>query len=193
MPPSDKAQKHLLVDGWNIIRSHREMARAFSELGQDAAKRMLSDMLSPIHDILGYRVTIVYDGRGEDINVEKIGQSATFSEVYTPSSMTADELIEQMCATSKNPRLITVASRDNLIRLTAMGFKVESITSFQLFGWAESAAKMLSGRAGELKSKTAAKWSEATSPFCGIDKMLDLQKPKRQTKGLPNRNKKSTK
>ena len=176
MPPSGNSRKHLLVDGWNIIRSHREMARAFNELGQDAAKRMLSDMLSPIHDVLGYRVTIVYDGRGDDINVEKIGRSQTFSEVYTPSCMTADELIEQMCATSKTPGLITVASRDNLIRLTAMGFKVESITSFQLFGWAEDAAKLLARKSGELKSAAAQKWREASSPFCDIENLLKSKK-----------------
>ena len=176
MTPPGNSRKHLLVDGWNIIRSHREMARAFTELGQDAAKRMLSDMLSPIHDVLGYRVTIVYDGRGEDINVEKIGSSQTFSEVYTPSCMTADELIEQMCATSKNPRLITVASRDNLIRLTAMGFKVESITSFQLFGWAEDAAKLLARKSGELKSDTAKKWRQSTTPFGNIEELLNSKK-----------------
>ncbi|MBR6388812.1 MAG: NYN domain-containing protein [Opitutales bacterium] len=176
MPNAEKQRKHLLVDGWNIIRSHRDMARAFAELGQDAAKRMLSDMLSPIHDILGYRVTIVYDGRGDDINVEKIGRSQTFSEVYTPSCMTADELIEQMCATSKTPSLITVASRDNLIRLTAMGFKVESITSFQLFGWAADAAKLLARKSGELKSESAQKWREASSPFCNLPDILNSKK-----------------
>ncbi len=176
MSVPDIKRKHLLVDGWNIIRAHKDMARAFEELGQDAAKRMLSDMLSPIHDILGYRVTIVYDGRGDDINVEKIGLSKTFSEVYTPSCMTADELIEQMCATSKNPRSITVASRDNLIRLTAMGFKVESITSFQLFGWAESASRLLARKFEDVKSESGKKWRESTAAFGNIEELLKSRK-----------------
>lgn len=176
MSQSDIARKHLLVDGWNIIRAHKDMARVFEELGQESAKKMLADMLAPIHDILGYRVTIVYDGRGDDINVEKIGLSKTFSEVYTPSSMSADELIEQMCATSKNPRNITVASRDNLIRLTAMGFKVESITSFQLFGWAESAAKVLARKFDGVKDENKKKWRESTAPFGNIDEILKSQK-----------------
>ncbi len=183
MTHPDSNRKHLLVDGWNIIRAHKDMSQAFEELGQDVAKRMLADMLSPIHDILGYRVTIVYDGKGEDINVEKIGLSKTFSEVYTPSSMTADELIEQMCATSKNPRSITVASRDNLIRLTAMGFKVESITSFQLFGWAESAAKLLTRKFDSVKADTKTKWRESTTPFGNIDEILKSQKkPSKKSK-----------
>lgn len=166
------AQKHLLVDGWNIIRSEESMARAFSELGQDCAKQMLANRLSPIHDIFGYRVTIVYDGKGDDISIEKIGLSKTFSEVYTPSSLTADELIEQYCANSKDPKSITVASRDNLIRLTAMGFKVESITANQLLGWADSAANHAKQKYADIHQKAKLDWKEASSPFAKLGDML---------------------
>ncbi len=161
-------QKHLIVDGWNVIRSDPEMGRAFAELGQDAAKKMLAARLGPIHDAFGYRLTIVYDGRGDDISVEKVGRSATFSEVYTPSSMTADELIEQLCATSKNPKSLTVASRDNLIRLTAMGFSVESLTSSQLLEWAASASKYVARRYSDARAEAERGWREASSPFSAL-------------------------
>lgn len=157
------AQKHLLVDGWNAIRSDKEMARAFSTMGQDGAKKMLAARLSKIHDAFNYRVTIVYDGKGDDINVERIGLAATFSEVYTPSNMSADDFMEQMCATSKNPKSLVVASDDNLIRLTAMTFGVESLTSQQLLQWASSAAGHFSERFNLIKQDVKLKWQEASS------------------------------
>lgn len=171
-------QKHLLVDGWNIIRSEAAMSKAFSELGQDSAKKMLAARLSPIHDIFGYRLTIVYDGKGDEISIEKIGQSDTFCEVYTPSSLTADELIEQYCANSKNPKSITVASRDNLIRLTAMGFKVESITASQLLGWADDAASHARKKYDAVRKNASDEWKKASSPFADIESRLKKSGPK---------------
>lgn len=158
-----EVQKHLLVDGWNAIRSDSEMSRAFSEKGQEVAKKMLAAKLSKIHDAFNYRVTIVYDGRGDDINVERIGLSPTFSEVYTPSNMSADDFIEQMCATSKNPKRLVVASDDNLIRLTSMTFGVESLTSEQLLQWALSASHHVGERFGVIKNRLRMEWKAASS------------------------------
>ena len=158
-----EVQKHLLVDGWNAIRSDSEMSRAFSEKGQEVAKKMLAARLSKIHDAFNYRVTIVYDGRGDDINVERIGLSLTFSEVYTPSNMSADDFIEQMCATSKNPKRLVVASDDNLIRLTSMTFGVESLTSEQLLQWASSASRHVGERFEVIKNRLGLEWKAASS------------------------------
>lgn len=172
-------QKHLLVDGWNAIRSDQEMSQVFSTKGQEVAKKFLASKLSKIHDAFNYRVTIVYDGRGDDITVERIGLSLTFSEVYTPSNMSADDFIEQMCATSKNPKLLVVASDDNLIRLTAMTFGVESLTSEQLLQWASSASSHVGERFAILKSELRQEWKQASS-IAGVE--FKVLKPRKRKK-----------
>ena len=45
--------------------------------------------LRPIHDIEGWRVTIVFDGSGDDeIRVERPGKELTFSYVFGPKGLT---------------------------------------------------------------------------------------------------------
>lgn len=167
-----RKQKHLLVDGWNVIHWDPHMKSVLTRMGQEGAKRLLSERLAPIHDSLGMRLTIVYDGRGDDINVEKIGRSMTFSEVYTPSSMSADELIEQFCANSKDPDSIIVATRDNMIRLSARGFHVEAISCSQLLDWADGAGRELSRKGRELKLQTDIQW-QRSSELAKLDEIVE--------------------
>lgn len=170
-----RKQKHLLVDGWNVIHSDPAMKAVLVRDGQEGAKRLLSERLAAIHDSLGLRLTIVYDGRGDEISVERVGRSLTFSEVYTPSSMSADELIEQFCAGSKDPDSLIVASRDNMIRLTVRGFRVESISSAQLLQWAAGAGKNVSRKGVELKLQTDIQW-QRSSDIAHLDEIIERQK-----------------
>ena len=170
-----RKQKHLLVDGWNVIHSDSHMKAVLTRQGQEGAKKLLSERLAPIHDSLGVRLTIVYDGKGDDINVEKIGRTSTYNEVYTPSSMTADELIEQLCANSKNPESIIVASRDNMIRQTARGFQIETISCEQLLDWALGADKNLSRKRKDLNMQTDIQW-QRFSDIARLDEIIKERK-----------------
>ena len=120
--------RHILVDGWNAIHAHPRLARELAENRAEEAQAELSAMLAALHDYDGARITIVYDGAGADISVVRRGAATTFSEVYTPSVMTADEFIEQFCAESKRPQDLLVITRDNLLRLTASSFGAMSLT-----------------------------------------------------------------
>ena len=113
------SDRHIIIDGWNAVRSNRSTERTFLEHGLDAAREVFWKLVEPLHDYAGSRVTIVYDGKGEEISIQRRNGINTLSEVFTPSYMTADELIEQLCATSSNPSSITVVTRDNLLRLTS--------------------------------------------------------------------------
>lgn len=92
---------HILVDGWNVIHAEPTLKKLLLADAR-AAQRKLAEMLEPIHDVYATRITIVYDGRGEDVSIERPNDAViTFSEVYTPSNMTADEFIERYCALAK--------------------------------------------------------------------------------------------
>lgn len=133
--------------------------------GQDSAKKILCNTLSSLHDTLGLRLTIVYDGKGQDINIERIGRHLTFSEVYTPSSMSADEFIEQMCSSSKHPENIIVASEDSLVRLTTSGFSAETISNDRLIEWAKSVEKLTSKDTINKTEQSQLIWQKEINPF----------------------------
>jgi len=166
---------HILVDGWNAIHAHPGLARILAAGGAEKAQARLFEMLAPVHDFGGARLTIVYDGVGEEISIVRRTPSKTYSEVYTPSNMTADELIEQLCATSKRPQELLAVTRDNLLRLTASSFGVCSATPESFF------ARALRSR-GEMAASIkiacalAEKAWKKSSPFAKLDELaLDIK------------------
>ena len=169
--------KHLLVDGWNVIHADSYLNRIFdSGRGMRASQDTLAKKLSFIHDANGIRVTIVYDGRGDKISVEPIGNNLYFTEVYTPSFMTADELIEQLCAHSKHPENLLVASADNMIRLTSGGFEVLSISPKSLMDMANAGASAISHYCHSNKASNILKWRRIKmqeSPFSDLDEIAE--------------------
>jgi len=160
--------KHIVIDGWNVIHSNPRLKKLLTQLSQEAARAELAHMLAPIHDYGGARVTIVYDGSGDEISIVRPNEILTFSEVYTPSFLTADELIEQLCSTSKNPDRILVVTRDNLLRLTASSFGALSISPDKIFEWSTHAQSGLTNAAQANNRKAQRSWQQA-NPFSDLD------------------------
>ena len=167
------ADGHIIIDGWNAVRSNPAMEKIFLERGLDAAREELWRLVGPLHDYGGARVTIVYDGRGDEVSILRRNGINTLSEVFTPSCMTADELIEQLCASSSNPSGITVVSRDNLLRLTATTFGATALAPDKLFDGARGCSRAM---AESLRISNAAadrKWN-SESAFALLD-TFDLE------------------
>ena len=167
------ADRHIIIDGWNAVRSNPAMEKIFLERGLDAAREELWRLVGPLHDYGGARVTIVYDGRGDEVSILRRNGINTLSEVFTPSCMTADELIEQLCASSSNPSGITVVSRDNLLRLTATTFGATALAPDKLFDGARGCSRSM---AESLRISNAAadrKWN-SESAFALLD-TFDLE------------------
>lgn len=167
--------KHILVDGWNAIHAHPRLARELAENRAEEAQAELSAMLAALHDYDGARITIVYDGVGADISVVRRGTATTFSEVYTPSVMTADEFIEQFCAESKRPQDLLVITRDNLLRLTASSFGAMSLTPESFFDRAEMSDRAVARAAKSNNASSALEWRR-TNPFSKLDELaVDIE------------------
>ena len=167
------SNRHIIIDGWNAVRSNRSTERTFLEHGLDAAREVFWKLVEPLHDYAGSRVTIVYDGKGEEISIQRRNGINTLSEVFTPSYMTADELIEQLCATSSNPSSITVVTRDNLLRLTSTTFGATVLSPDKLFDSAGSCAKAMAESLHLSNSKEDRKW-RSENAFFALDS-LDLE------------------
>ncbi len=163
-------KRHIIVDGWNAVHFNKRLEGILAKSGLDAAREELRRMLEPVHDFQGARLTIVYDGKGDEISIERPNGMLTFSEVFTPSFMTADELIEQLCATAKNPENITVVSRDNLVRLTSTTFGATALAPDKLFDLGEVSARGIDESIKRNKRIVEQKW-KLTNAFSKLDEL----------------------
>ncbi len=102
---------HLLVDGSNVVQAWPD-TRALARRDREAAKALLLRRVAVLHDYAGWRVTVVFDGRGEELHIEAVGDSADFACVHTPAGATADDVIEQLVARAADPAACLVATAD---------------------------------------------------------------------------------
>lgn len=108
---------HLLVDGSNVVHAWAE-TRALVRRDREAAKGLLLRKLAVLHDLLGWRITVVFDGRGEALAIEAVGDASDFACVHTPAGATADDIIEQFVGRAASPGKCLVATADQAERAT---------------------------------------------------------------------------
>ncbi len=108
---------HLLVDGSNVLQAWPD-TRALARRDREAAKALLLRTVAVLHDFSDWRVTVVFDGRGDDLNIEAIGGAADFACLHTPAGATADDIIEQLVGRAADPSRCLVATADRAERAT---------------------------------------------------------------------------
>lgn len=108
---------HLLVDGSNVVQAWPD-TRALARRDREAAKALLVRRVAVLHDFSGWRVTVVFDGRGQELHVEAVGGAATFACVHSPAGATADDVIEQLVGRASDPGGCLVATADQAERAT---------------------------------------------------------------------------
>ena len=121
-------QEYLLVDGYNIIFSWKEL-RELSEKDIGAARGKLADILS---NYQGYRkctLILVYDAYKVEGNPGEVMKYHNIYIVYTKEAETADQYIEKTVRRIAKDAAVTVATSDGLEqganRMSAPGLKEE--------------------------------------------------------------------
>ena len=104
------------------------------------------------------RVTVVIDGRGREVVVEHPSRQATLTVVYTPSSLTADDVIEQMVGRSADPASCEVATGDQAERNTIEATGAVWVPPADLLARIERAEQRLSSKVTELNRANAQDW-----------------------------------
>ncbi len=150
-------EKHLLVDAANVLHAWPEL-RALLKRDRDAARSQLVQRLGSLHDAEAVRVTIVIDGRGRELVVEHPSKQATLAVVYTPSSLTADDVIEQMVGRSADPSLCEVATGDQAERNTIEATGAIWLPPADLLARIERAEQRLSSKVISLNRANAQDW-----------------------------------
>ena len=125
---------HLLIDGYNAIYQQPKLKQKLKmELG--SARMQLADSVRILHDFEQWRVTLVFDGKGDKIQIERPGKEFTFSLLFSPTHLSADGVIEQLITQSKNPKTLRVATGDNMIATVGRAAGAEVISLEQLWDW----------------------------------------------------------
>ena len=162
--PDYRNSEHLILDGYNLIHSMPEFKRALKVHGITAVRERFQEAMACLHDPGRVRLTIVYDGQGGKIEVDQpIPDDPGYAIVYSPSGVSADEVIERLVANAETPERILVATRDNAIAQTFAASGAYSITPEELL---ERLDRVTSGdlRAlAETRSKNRSKWN--LNPF----------------------------
>jgi uncharacterized protein len=154
--------RHLLVDGANILHAWPELA-ALLRRDRASARALLVQTLAAIHDAEQVRVTIVFDGRGEQLVVERPSQQLTFSVIYTSSSLTADDVIEQMVANAVDPANCMVATEDRAERETILAAGATALRAEDLAVWVKRAVARQADSLNALKAANAKAWKKPKS------------------------------
>jgi len=138
MPDCD----HLLLDGYNLIHGVPEW-KAWLGRFPDRARDALADWVRVIHDVDGIRTTLVFDGKGPDLTIERPFKDETFSYVFSASGTTADTVIERMVVNSSDARLVVVASDDRMLQQTALASGAQVRSKMELEGWVAGCERRL--------------------------------------------------
>lgn len=108
MSTSDKPRV-LLVDGNNVIHAWNDL-RQMHRQRRGSAHPELCKRLTSYQDLSGYRVVLVFDGRGNTIVQES--EEKGIQIFYTDSGHTADDVIERLAHKYAAKFAITVATDD---------------------------------------------------------------------------------
>lgn len=112
----DKAREqiHLIVDGFNVAHAWGLVKRRSGDWINQIVNALQKE-LREIHDERGWRVTIVLDGKGKEIDRQHPFGDSSFRILFSPSSMTADAVIEQMVSGEEQSTEIRVATEDRAV------------------------------------------------------------------------------
>ncbi len=89
--------KHLIVDGFNVIRYDPELSHIESQNFYGAQKALV-EKLDHYRRGTAHRITVVFDGQGGQHSYRHQQQQKGLTVVYSAQGETADEVIAEMAA-----------------------------------------------------------------------------------------------
>lgn len=133
--------RHLIVDGYNIAHSWQEY-RVLFKRGTDIVTARLAEELRIIHDAQGVRTTVVFDGKGNELIIERSEGCLTYSVLFTAVGVPADAVIDELVAQGAGRDAVIVASDDRGVRASAAAGGAQVMSAEGLRDWVRSASRL---------------------------------------------------
>ena len=157
-----------LIDGYNLMYAVGVYPAGPERAAFDAARRRFLDWLSGQPALKSFPVRVVLDAQ---YATRDHGTTTHRGLVVTYTfNQTADDLIETLIATDKNPQRLRVVSNDNRIRLAARRGRCQVFSCEAFLDWL-----MASGDSAEEKP-TAVPRPSADKPVPASDEMDEYLK-----------------
>ena len=140
--PKPKAQKYLLVDGYNVIFAWQEL-RELAEKNIDGARGKLQDILCNYQAIRQMEVIVVFDAYRVEGHGTEFLDYQNIHVVYTKEAETADYYIEHFAHENSKKYDITVVTSDGLEQVIIRGAGCALMSSREFEAEVENASKSL--------------------------------------------------
>jgi len=140
--------RYLLVDGHSIIFAWPELRKIHSRRS-GAGRDELIRRLTQYQDASGVFVVLVFDGRGAETS--DVTEPGGIQVLYSGAGVTADSVIERLCARYGEEHDLTVATDDHMEQQTALTFGASAISSEILRQLVDDAGSNLQKRLKRLK------------------------------------------
>lgn len=154
--------RHLLIDAYNVIHQWPELRRTLGR-GSAACREALAAAVRVLHDHERVRVTLVFDGRGDEIEVERPGKVLTFSYVYSSSFMSADDVIERMVGGAPDAKIYLVVTGDLAERHTVEALGASVLSPRDLHAWVAAAEKAVAAKLKTHRRRIESDWNNRLS------------------------------
>ena len=115
----------LIIDGYSLVHRDPE-TRSLPATNLMLSRERTVRKLESVAGALAERVTVVFDGQGEQAGSEDV--VAGFQVVYSTSGMTADSVIERLVHAHAQPGEILVVTSDRRERETVMAAGADTIS-----------------------------------------------------------------
>ena len=122
----------LLVDGYNIIHSWKEL-RSLCDVSLETARQALMDMLSNYCGFKDIIIIIVFDAYLVKGNIETLKKYNNIYIVFTKEAETADHYIERVVNSLPKNYSVRVATSDILEQLIIMGSGAIRVSAKELY------------------------------------------------------------
>ncbi|MFH1497976.1 MAG: NYN domain-containing protein [Verrucomicrobiota bacterium] len=149
---------HILVDGSNLIHAWPSLGGAVKRDKALARERLISRLLVLLPAACE-RLTVVFDGRGPELVIEHPHGAESVAVIYTPSGVTADDIIEQLVGRSADPAGCLVATGDQAERSTIEASGAAWCSPDELAARVERAGERQSTRVAEISRENRRKWN----------------------------------
>lgn len=106
--------RHIIVDGYNVIYAWNQLD-GVRKRSIDVAREQLVSAMQTVYESESIRMTVVFDGQGAQVSVERPSGDPAFSVVFSSTGISADAVIEQILRRSGKQTEVTVFSADNLV------------------------------------------------------------------------------
>ena len=165
---------HVIVDGYNVIHQWPWLKAILQERGYEAACERLLQKVRVLHDLRGLQLTLVFDGQGDRVSITHPGNEGSLSCVFSPSDESADTLIEHMVCRAKDPRSMTVVTRDHMLAESIGSAGAMVLSPKGLEEWLEGMNHHQSGQLHRQRKTLDEHWKSASqSPWKALDKLKD--------------------